>query len=919
MAGEKTYSNRAIATTDYILIHDSTGASFKVPWSAVETFVEENLDVVYPNTLTFTLTDPVGGVSAIDVNNTFTKIGAVAHKAIDVSLTYTPSATGAACPIGVVGKVTLNGGFTGNAASSNYPGNAWGVQGQIHVATGSTFDKGTGSGPQILAGLRGVCTDAGTSTYTEVDICAVYAEIQMSQQTINDGANANVYGVWIRNQGSATSTEMAAGLYIDSHTVTGDGANILKGIQIAAGGGSMTTGISIEEATTTGISISGASTTGLNFAGVIPTCIYITGVGTTASHVMDMIDAYVGKFVETGSYASTASKGITLAAGNNRPASFLFDDGGAALGAANYRGVLSRIYLAESQTGQVAIRSIRGQLKVASAKNVNIGSNEMNAVNGVEGYIEMAGTHTVGANTRVAAVHGLLEVNDDITLTSGGYMCGLFAELSQVTAKTVSGIGTVGIIVDRLDSDHTTNQAAWGTGLLIQDSAATTGIDIGSCTTGIDFTGTITDGINFANATPTFGSDNAFIGIGTWTTGYDVASQTEHFVPLQIHLDSNTSVAKDLACARFRVDTDAASTLTSLTTLQLRSSIAHNVAAMAGLNCSVNVDDAVTIQTGELVVGYFSLDGTGALTNAGSNESSALVASVTNTGSTITNGLWIRTAASTTVTNGLQILNGGTMTTGIVLSGTLSTGIDFTDVVITQGDNRENSYISLGHYGSSRVPIELALTKSFAPIQMHFDIQNDGDSGASFRPIWCWTEVSTNDQANTSIYGFMHYVDIQKDVQDVYGALHQLVIGSDADSTVAAREFHAIQATLDIDTGKTLTTTGSYAATALNASLKGAGTITNNSYAIGAALEGAVTGTGCLYLFADTGSTCDHIMKASISATTTVNDGAFLEIVDPAKSVCDKTTAVAGDQNGYIGVLVEDGTTRYIALYTAHA
>lgn len=196
-------------------------------------------------------------------------------------------------------------------------------------------------------------------------------------------------------------------------------------------------------------------------------------------------DTYTTPFLITGTYSSTCALGLQLSATNQRPVTFVFDDGGEILGSGNYRAVLSRVMLCSTQTGQVAIRAIRGQIKVADGLTINIATNEMNAINGVEGYIELAGTtaRTVGANTRVAAVHGLVEVRQDITLTAGGYVAGLFAELCQTTAKTVDGVGTMGVLVDRLDSDHTDAQAKWGTGLMIASGACTTGINIASGTT----------------------------------------------------------------------------------------------------------------------------------------------------------------------------------------------------------------------------------------------------------------------------------------------------------------------------------------------------------------------------------------------------------------------------------------------------
>ena len=247
------------------------------------------------------------------------------------------------------------------------------------------------------------------------------------------------------------------------------------------------------------------------------TVLNVTGVAAAASHVIDMVNAYTGMVIETGTYASAASNGVTLSATNPRPVSFVADDAGALLGASNYRGVVSRVYVAETQSGQIALKAIEGHLKVATAKNLTIGSSYMNAINAVNGYIELAGTHTIGATARVAGLHSLVEVTGNVTLTSGGYLAGVFAELAQVTASSVSGIGTAAFLVDRLHSDHSTHQAAWTTGLVIVASACATGISIAACTTGIVLSGVQTNAITIATTGST-AEDGHCLRIGTSAT-----------------------------------------------------------------------------------------------------------------------------------------------------------------------------------------------------------------------------------------------------------------------------------------------------------------------------------------------------------------------------------------------------------------
>ncbi len=172
--------------------------------------------------------------------------------------------------------------------------------------------------------------------------------------------------------------------------------------------------------------------------------------------------------------------------------------------------------------------------------------------------------------------------------------------------------------------------------------------------TGITFTGTaITKGINFASAAAAMSDeDDAFISVGTWNDAVVVGTQTAHFVPIQVHLHSAVSAAYDIAAARFRIDTSAANTANAVGCLQLRQSIGHNVASSAILNASVSVDGAVTVKTGSLLGGYFSIEGTGAVTKAGSNDCTVLTSVYNGTGGGIDNVfIAMQNGTGTTVTD----------------------------------------------------------------------------------------------------------------------------------------------------------------------------------------------------------------------------------------------------------------------------
>ena len=255
------------------------------------------------------------------------------------------------------------------------------------------------------------------------------------------------------------------------------------------------TSLYVNEGSVTSCNFVAVDTTAGASAGAITFDDNVTGPLISIETADPTNNSYLTPFLITGTYSSTCALAIQLSATNQRPVSFLFDDGGEILGAGNYRGVLSRVLLCSTQTGQIALRAIRGQVKVKDGLALNIGANEFNLISGIEGYMELAGTtaRTVGVNTRVSALAALLEINQDITLNAGGKCVGVLVQLAQTTAKSVSGIGTAGVAVGRIDSDHATHQAVWGTGFVTGDSDCTLGIMLGAATGGITFSGLIAD------------------------------------------------------------------------------------------------------------------------------------------------------------------------------------------------------------------------------------------------------------------------------------------------------------------------------------------------------------------------------------------------------------------------------------------
>jgi len=216
--------------------------------------------------------------------------------------------------------------------------------------------------------------------------------------------------------------------------------------------------------------------------------------------------------------------------------------------------------------------------------------------------------------------------------------------------------------------------------------------------------------LDWSGITPTFeastGRDNAFIKMGTWATPITIAQTDDHWVPIQVNIKKSGNIQFDTAAARLRVDTGAAQALSAVGCLQLRQNLGHNVGSGAILNAAVNVSAAVTVGLGSILGGYFSIEGSGAITKAGANDCTALVAVNNNTGGgvdnvfiammngtgTTTTDIIKATCVHGTATNALHIYNtatDGTMTTAIKIFGAITNGFDFTGAsgFITEDNN----------------------------------------------------------------------------------------------------------------------------------------------------------------------------------------------------------------------------------------
>ena len=356
------------------------------------------------------------------------------------------------------------------------------------------------------------------------------------------------------------------------------------------------------------VDLTGATVTGLTAtaSAVSPDADDGAALGTTSLKWSDLFLAS-GAVVNfnSGDVTLTHSENLLTIAGGNLTAPIVTvstglspdADDGAYLGAAGT--AFSDLFLAEGgvinwDSGDVTITQTGNVLAIAGGKVTFDTAPEPSATDGAA-----LGSGTVMWSDLFLASGGVINFNNgDVTLT------------------------------------HSSNALAIAGGAVSMDNLLTL-----SGNTGITLTGSaVTKGINFASATVAMtDADNCLISYGTWNDEVDIGEQSAHFVPIQVHMHSTTSAAYDIAAARFRVDTDGANTANAVGCLQLRQQIGDNVASSAILNASVNVSAAVAVQTGSLLGGYFSIEGTGAITKAGDNDCTPLVAVNNNTGGGVDN------------------------------------------------------------------------------------------------------------------------------------------------------------------------------------------------------------------------------------------------------------------------------------------
>jgi hypothetical protein len=514
----------------------------------------------------------------------------------------------------------------------------------LHISGTNTANAIHVSGDQAVFALFDVDASADAGVSMSVDTTKT-----LTDGVLISGAGTVTTGINLSATAITTGIAISAGSLTDGIKISG--TTPVDGIEISSAcsgkainlSGANAVGIAIATCTT-GMTFAGVMDKGINFSGITPdfgsqedACIAI-GTYTSAITVADTGASFIPVQVNLKSTGNVTSAGSQVAAMRLRVDNATNAQGNTAIAVAQLRSDLAKdcyAYCGLSQSANISanITTEPGEFQVAFWQITGAGN-----IACTTGNVSVIEARMAGTGTGVDYV-GLFSVNTVATIDS--------------VIKANVGAGTV------------TNGVAIA-------GAMTNGINVsGAMTKGIALSGTtMTKGIDFASATLA-GTDNddAFISIGSWDDAYVVGTHTAHYVPIQVHLHSNTSIGKDIAAMRLRVDTSAANTLNYVSVQEIRSSVSHDCAAIGTFGAGLSIDDAIDIQTGEVVCGGFSIAGSGKITNLVGNKATVLQACNWNTSSdeSVTHvAHFFQNGLNSTVQALLQLESiAGTATTGL--------------------------------------------------------------------------------------------------------------------------------------------------------------------------------------------------------------------------------------------------------------
>ena len=712
-----------------------------------------------------------------------------------------------------------------------------------------------------------------------------------------------------------------------------------KGFEVTGGDDSNDFGIAITGTTVTGLSITGvASTAALAISGATGGKITSTVTAETASDPGRQV--YLQR-THTGTLGS--GKGLT---GIEVRSTF---NGAAAAASSEVKGGEFKARHTGSNTYNVG--TFKGVVGNCDSKS---GAKTITSAWAVEGQIDCGtgSTITTAAGVRVA-------YNEDGTVTNA-----------------------YGVFVD--------GTSVWNVGVKITDSKTVTGIDVGACTTGINLTGAMTDGLIIGGAC----SDNG-IEISGACTGSAIEIVTGTFgIGLNVNADGTTGIAVantfsgvtmvslagaasgdgiliSGACA----DAIHISGTNTATGVHISGDqvigILFDVDAAATDGLKIAVDDGITLTTGinidrsgttgvcttaisidtdgvtgiEIAAGFtgttmLSLAGTA---SDGINISGICADGIHISAAATTTGLNVSADCVTGITIGAQTTAGitiGATATGIGLAACTTAGLAFgsTCTMLANGTltgaaagttrpGMDFNWTSATTYGAGGDPI-LGSNAVEGFLQIGDPTTACQYTGLGSKVgIYINADVAVADLAtHTLVGGIVSRVTVEKNQATANATICGITsyirnVGDEDTRVFQAQEFAIRGVIYTADDDETLRQT------AIHAAIIDLSTVHANAHnQIGLEI------TLNLHTGTHGGGGESHAIYLDSEETTFVRNTSCIHVNDDnytyfadfdADGDCGgypahKTTAVAGDQHGFIKVAV-DGTARYIPLYTTTA
>lgn len=304
----------------------------------------------------------------------------------------------------------------------------------------------------------------------------------------------------------------------------------------------------------------------------------------------------------------------------------------------------------------------------------------------------------------------------------------------------------------------------------------------------------------------------------------------------------------------------------------------------AALHGDVNVDNATTLTAGRMVALWAQVRGDSALTGN-------LDCIYADAEMDIDNAIYVNVDTAKTATVGLNLAGAGTYTTGILIAGTVTNGIDLTEATLTQGI--DNAMLSFGSYSAAKA---VAVTDNYIPFQINLEASGNVAKTIAAEYLKVSNAVDT---ASLQLCGSQTRVALDFDVDSAYGVQSHIGIGTAMATGVSKANIAAGSFKIDLDAN---VTQGNVQAGLFI--IEGSAAVTEGLYGIQISAEGGTPGsTPAIDSFIEVGGS--GIAGALISAQ---NAAGLTNLFDfNAATGC---IAAAGSTSGSLGAA--DGVATYV-------